>query len=347
MLLLENNNPYYMDLAIKEAWKYQGLTYPNPAVGAVIVDEKNQILSISAHKGKGKAHAELNAVKKAFIKITNSTKIKKIKNPSKLHKFLLNNHNNIFNNSTIYVTLEPCNHHGSTPPCSLLLSTLKFKRVVIATKDPNQIATGGYKKLKNENIDVALGVCEDKAKKLLYPFQKWNNDNFVFFKLAMSLNGTIASGIITSQISRKMVHKLRDKIDLLVIGGNTVRIDNPILDARLVSKTAPDILIYSQKKEFDKNLKLFKVKNRKVYIEDNFDRLKDYKFIMIEGGEGMLKASEKIIDWYLIFQTQNFKSGKQINYDLTLSQLSSHQNSSTDSVKWSSPVSSVNILKHK
>lgn len=321
---------FYMKLALNKAWENQGFAYPNPSVGAVIVDENGKILSVATNDF-GKAHAELNAVKEVYEKLKKPCNIK---NAHELHSFLLKNHDGLFTNFTIYVTLEPCNHYGKTPPCSLLISTLGFKRVVVATNDTNDIATGGIKKLQNQGIDLVLGVCEEEAKKLFYPFQKWSNENFVFFKLAMSLNGKIASGVITSQTSRKMVHKLRDKIDLLVIGGNTVRIDNPILDSRLVGGNVPDILIYSRQKEFDSNLKLFKVKNRTVYIEDNFEKLKNYKYIMIEGGEGMLKECKEIIDWYLIFQSPHFKDGKDINYDLKLSRLHSFNNKSQDMVGW-------------
>jgi len=323
-----------MDLAIKEAWKYQGLNYPNPAVGAVIVDKCGKILSISAHKGKGTAHAELNAISEALKILSKDKKSVLIDEPNSLHSYILKNHNSLFKECTIYVTLEPCNHFGSTPPCALLISTLKFKRVVIATPDLNPIATGGIERLKKSNIEVVLGVCKKKADKLIEPFVRWSNSNFIFFKLAMSLNGVIAHGIISSKESRKMVHILRDKIDLLVIGGNTIREDNPILDARMVNGKAPDILIYSHNKNFDLSLNLFKVKNRKVFIEDNFDKLSEYNYIMIEGGEGMLKATQKIVNWYLFYQSDNFKSGKHINFDLKLTQLNSFKNSSNDKISW-------------
>ena len=319
-----------MKLAIKKAWENQGFSYPNPSVGAVIVDGNGKILSVATNNW-GKAHAEVNATRIAYGKLHKKCKIK---DATKLHNFLCENHNGLFEDCTIYVTLEPCNHYGKTPPCSLLIESLNFKRVVVAIKDTNKIAVGGIKRLKDCAIKVTLGICENEAKKLIFPFKKWNSGNFIFFKLALSLNGIISPGIITSQTSRKMVHKLRDKIDLLVIGGNTVRVDNPILDSRLVGGNVPDILIYSRQKNFDKNLKLFKVKNREVYIENNFEKLKNYKYIMIEGGETMLKSCEKIIDCYLIFQSPHFKSGNGINYNLKLSKLNSYTNRENDIVNW-------------
>lgn len=323
-----------MNLALKEAWKYQIKTYPNPAVGALILDKNGKILSISAHKMSGEPHAELNAVKEAYLSLTEDSRIEKIKNSNQLHKYLLENHNNIFKEASIYVTLEPCNHYGKTPPCSLLISNLKFKNIFIGLADPNPSASGGINFLKDKNINIKIGICEEKAKELITPFIKWQKSNFIFFKLATTLNGVITGGIISSKESRRDVHKIRDKIDLLVIGGNTVRVDRPTLDSRMVKGEAPDILIYSKKKKFDKNIPLFSIPNRKVYIEDNFEKLKLYKNIMIEGGEGMLNATKEIVDWYLIYQTPIFKESKNIPSSLSLKELHSYQNRGFDRVYW-------------
>jgi diaminohydroxyphosphoribosylaminopyrimidine deaminase/5-amino-6-(5-phosphoribosylamino)uracil reductase len=94
---------------------------------------------------------------------------------------------------------------------------------------------------------------------------------------------------------------MRDKCDLLVIGGETVRTDRPTLDARLVNGKAPDILIYSRQKEFDKSIPLFGVEDRKVMISDSLDILDSYKNIMIEGGSNMFEATRNIVDRYLCF----------------------------------------------
>jgi len=83
----------------------------------------------------------------------------------------------------------------------------------------------------------------------------------------------------------------------LVIGGNTVRIDRPTLDSRRIKGKNPDVLIYSKNKNFDKTIPLFNVKKRKVFIEDNLERLKDYKFIMIEGGENLYNELKALVDW--------------------------------------------------
>jgi len=94
---------------------------------------------------------------------------------------------------------------------------------------------------------------------------------------------------------------MRDVCDLLVIGGNTVRVDRPTLDARLANGKAPDILIVSREKDFDKNIPLFNVENRKVFIEDNFSLLHSYKNIMIEGGSKMFELTKDIVDYHLCY----------------------------------------------
>lgn len=291
---------FFISLAIDIAWEYQLLTYPNPAVGAVVV-KNGEILSISAHKEAGKPHAEVEAIKEAYFKLTNDSKIVELTSSNEIHEYLYNNHNNLFYDCSIYVTLEPCNHYGKTPPCSLLIEKLKFKRVIIATHDSNEKASGGVDRLKEAGVDVRVGVLEDKAKELLYPFTKWQKDKFIFFKMAQTLNGEISGGYISCGESLDFVHKVRDKIDLLVIGGESVRSDRPTLDSRRVNGRAPDILIYSRQKEFDKSIPLFNIPNRKVFIEKSLKKLNEYNFIMIEGGYEMLQAVKNLIDWHLLF----------------------------------------------
>jgi len=317
------DDSFYMSLALKEAWKYQALTYPNPPVGALILDKNNSILSIEAHKEAGREHAELNAIIKAFTVLTKDEKIEDFSNPNEKYNYLLKNHNNIFKDFTIFVTLEPCMHQGKTPPCSLLLLELGFKRVVIATTDPNKNAGGGVEFLRKNKITVKTGVLKKEADILIEPFKKWQkNKPFVFFKLAHTQNGIIKGGIISSFDSRKLVHRIRSKIDLLVIGGNTVRSDRPTLDCRLITNEyAPDILIYSRKKDFDKNIPLFKVKNRKVFIKSDLEKIKSYKHIMIEGGEGMLKESLGKVDWFLSFISPAMRENENIKCDFNLKRL--------------------------
>jgi len=302
-----------LDLAINEAWKYQFLTYPNPAVGAVVVI-KNKVF-VDAHKKAGAPHAEVNALWQAFSFFHKTPNLKSSK---EIHEFLIKNHNNFFNEAEVFVTLEPCAHIGKTPSCANLLSVLKPKKVTIGWIDPIAEHSGGIEILKNAGIEVEV-LNDKKCFDLIEPFIKWQK-RFIFFKLAQSLNGGITGGYISSESSLKWVHKIRDKIDLLIIGGNTVRIDRPTLDSRRVNGKAPDVLIYSKSKDFDNTIPLFNVKGRKVFISDNLDLVKNYKFIMVEGGERLYNALKDFLDWKVfiiapkIFDRINYK----LNDDLEI-----------------------------
>ena len=297
-----------LNLALNEAWKYQFLTYPNPAVGAGLIVKNS--LFISAHKKAGEPHAEVNVLWEAFRAFH---KAPNLSTSQEIHEYLIKNHNNFFNDAVLVATLEPCSHIGKTPSCANLLSILKPKKVIIGWLDPIKSHSGGVEILKNAGIEVEV-KNDKRCFDLIEPFIKWNNERFMFFKLAQTLNGVITGGYISSENSLNWVHKIRDKIDLLVIGGNTVRVDRPTLDARRVKGKNPDILIYSKHKEFDKTIPLFNVKNRKVFIEDNLDRLKDYKFIMIEGGEKLYNELKDLVDWKVFIvshkfnELENFKS---------------------------------------
>ncbi|MDR0408368.1 MAG: bifunctional diaminohydroxyphosphoribosylaminopyrimidine deaminase/5-amino-6-(5-phosphoribosylamino)uracil reductase RibD [Campylobacteraceae bacterium] len=308
---------FYMLLAISEAWKYQVLTYPNPAVGCVITDKNGAILSINAHKKAGLAHAELEAAKEALSRLNPLLKFPQ--NPNELHTFILHNHQNLLKDSTLYVTLEPCSHQGLTPSCAELICALRVKKVVIGTEDNTKRAKGGSEILKKAGVKVAIGICKKECKELIEPFLSWQKGSFSFFKLAMRLDGSYDNGIITSLLSREFTHKLRDVCDLIIIGGETLRIDKPTLDSRLINGKAPDILICSQK-EIDKSAPLFNVKNRKVIIQNNIDIPKKYKNIMMEGGSNFLQAMRNKVDWFLIFHSNLFSSaeGRSIKTNLNL-----------------------------
>lgn len=293
-----------MNLALIEAWKFQGLTYPNPAVGCCIVSKDGEILSVEAHQKAGTPHAEVNALKSAYYKLTNDKEILPLTISQDIHNFLLKNHNNIFKDSYIYTTLEPCSHIGKTPSCASLISNLSIKKLFVGSLDSNEIASNGNKVVKDSGIKVVNGILRKECNELLEPFKKWQNDKFVFFKMAQRLDGS-TDGSVSSLESRKNVHAMRDVCDLLVIGGNTVRIDRPTLDARLVDGKAPDVLIISREKEFDKTIPLFNVDGREVFIEDNFKRLDNYKNIMIEGTQNMLELSKSYIDYYLTYIATN------------------------------------------
>lgn len=312
------NDDFYMNLAINEAWKYQILTYPNPAVGCVILDKNGKILSIEAHKKAGKSHAEVNAVKKALEFLDPNLVFPK----DNIHEFILKNHKGLLKDSKVYVTLEPCSHYGKTPPCANLLKEIGVSKVVIGYEDESDLAKGGANLLKEAGVNVKFGVLKDRCFELLEPFLLWQKQNFSFLKLGMSINGVISGGVITNLASRKMVHRLRDKIDLLVIGGNTIRVDRPILDTRLInSGKNPDVFIYSKKQNFDKSIPLFGVENRKVTISDKIELAKNYKLCMLEGGGNLLNNLPDFVSHILIFSSSNFIDRASIFANLKMKKL--------------------------
>jgi len=281
---------FYLSLALKEAWKYQGLTYPNPAVGCTVVGSHGEILAVEAHHKAGTPHAEVNALKSAYYKLTNDETALHVENSADIHKFLIQKHNNLFKDCSIYTTLEPCSKIGKTPACANLINELKIKKVYIGSADSYQ------DDFQNAEFGILKKECDD----LLEPFNLWQKDKFVFFKWAQRLDGS-TDGSVSSLKSRTNVHAMRDVCDLLVIGGNTVRVDRPTLDARLVNGKAPDVLIYSRQKEFDKTIPLFKVDGRLVMISDNLKLINNYKNIMIEGTQKMMELTKGIVNYNLCY----------------------------------------------
>ncbi len=306
-----------LELAINEAWKFQGCTLPNPAVGAVLLGKHGEIIAIAAHKCAGEAHAEVLALRDGLKALKNIECLSN--NPFEIHRFILENHSNIFKECSLLVTLEPCSHSGKTPSCALLLAELGLKRVIIGHQDNTLQARGGAEILKKSGIMVQF-IQNTLTEKLLYPFIcLQNNKKFIFFKYAQRLDGSIDQGIISSQNSRNITHYFRGAIDLLVISGKSVRIDNPLLDTRFANHLAPpDVLIITNNKNsIACNSALFSVKGRKVHFAHSPSILKeiasigDYKTIMIEGGANFFEGVEQYLDMIAIFiAPQHNKNGR-------------------------------------
>ncbi len=297
----------YLQLAVNEAFKYQLLTYPNPAVGAVVVKD-GAILAIEAHQRAGTSHAEVLALVSAYEKLSNKRVDFDRFNAHEAHQFLLQKIDaSIFKECTIYVTLEPCSHIGKTPSCANLITALGLKKVVIGQLDPISGHSGGVALLKKAGIEVEY-VDSKAAKDLLEPFVIWQRKAFVLFKLAQTLNGQIGGGYISSKESLEYVHKIRAVATKLLIGGNTVRIDRPTLDCRFTGDRAPDISIYSKSDNFDRSIPLFSVPSREVAVTDSLEFLEKPGLVLVEGGEGMLNALSGKIDWMLHFIAPTLKS---------------------------------------
>jgi diaminohydroxyphosphoribosylaminopyrimidine deaminase/5-amino-6-(5-phosphoribosylamino)uracil reductase len=216
----ESVDRHFMKIALREAKKGLGRTSPNPVVGAVLVKE-GKILSKGYHRAYGLPHAEVEALKKAGTSASGST---------------------------LYVTLEPCNHYGKTPPCTQAIIKSGVRRVVIGMRDPNpSVKGGGADFLKAHGIEVKEGVLKDECLELNKHYVKFVTKGipFMAIKVAMTLDGWIAtrtghSKWITNEASRQFVHRLRDMVDAVIIGVGTVIADNPMLNTRLKGKKGKD-----------------------------------------------------------------------------------------------------------
>jgi diaminohydroxyphosphoribosylaminopyrimidine deaminase/5-amino-6-(5-phosphoribosylamino)uracil reductase len=206
-------NDFFMAEALRLAKKGWGFTSPNPMVGAVVVKD-NQIVGRGYHKAFGGPHAEVNAIKDAGEK-TKGAKL--------------------------YVTLEPCNHSGRTPPCTQAILNAGIRQVIVAMKDPNpNVEGGGIQYLTQNGIEVISGVSKIEAHRLNESFIKYvtRKRPFTIVKCAATLDGRIAtctgdSKWISGPLSRSHVHYLRQGVDAILVGIETIRKDNPSLTTRL------------------------------------------------------------------------------------------------------------------
>ncbi len=287
---------FYMQLALDKAWKYQGLTYPNPAVGAVVTLDGN-ILAIAAHQKAGTSHAEVLALLSAYETLSNTPIDFDPNDAQKAHTFLLTLPKDFFSQCTIYVTLEPCSHEGKTPSCASLLQSLALSRVVIGIQDPIEGHDGGMKKLENASVGVLEEACQD----LIEPFMIWQKRAFVLFKLAQTSNGRIGGGYLSSNASLTHVHQLREVCDTLLIGGNTVREDRPTLDCRFIEAKAPAVKIYTKENNFDRDIPLFGIENRDVEIVNYIGFFRQTFFCTCRGWRGDAEGTsrENRLDAYL------------------------------------------------
>lgn len=270
-------------------------TTPNPRVGAVIV-YNDRIIGEGFHQEYGSNHAEVNAVDSVQDK-------------------------SLLPMSTIYVSLEPCAHFGKTPPCADLLKKHQFKKVVISNKDPfEQVNGNGITILENAGIEVQSNVLSDEGfainkrfftfhqKKRPYIILKWakSKDNFIY-------NNDLEDNWITNSISKQLVHLWRAEEAAILVGKNTVMIDNPELTVRAVKGKNPTRIVMDKGLTLDKNSKVFNesaptlvLNGQRSAVENNIEFIKtntrqnlakevcnicvkrDLQSIIIEGGQQIL-----------------------------------------------------------
>lgn len=211
---------FFMRIALDEAAKGLGRTSPNPSVGAVLV-KGGRIIAKGYTQPAGQAHAEVMALAAAGARARGAD---------------------------LYTTLEPCNHYGRTPPCTLAILEAGVRRVISASSDPNPLVSGkGVARLRRHGVEVRTGVLKDEADRLNRPFFKAIRTRmpYVTLKAAVTLDGKLATATgdsrwVTGPVAREWVHRLRDRVDVILVGANTVRKDDPQLTARLPSGRGKD-----------------------------------------------------------------------------------------------------------
>ena len=238
-MMLENIiHKKWMRRAISLASLSRGLTSPNPMVGAVILDKKGNLISEGFHYKAGMPHAEAMA---------------------------FNNLKQDPYGGTLYVNLEPCCHRGKTPPCVDRIISSGIKKVFVSIKDPDvRVAGKGIRLLESAGIDVNLGLCEKEALNLnkSFIYRNLNGTSYGVYKWAMSIDGKLGlingkSKWITSSKSRSLVHKLRADFDAIIIGGNTLRRDNPLLTTRGLKKIEPLRVVFTRTLDLPMKSKLW------------------------------------------------------------------------------------------
>ncbi|MDF2791452.1 MAG: 5-amino-6-(5-phosphoribosylamino)uracil reductase [Neobacillus sp.] len=264
-LVQMTNHEFYMDLALKNAQAMKGQTDPNPLVGSVIVND-NRVVGIGAHLKAGEPHAEIHAIRMAGDKARGGT---------------------------IYVTLEPCSHHGRTGPCAVAIVEAGIKKVVIATLDPNPIVAGnGVKILEDAGIEVIIGVRQEESQRMNEVFNKFivEKTPFVTLKAGITLDGKIAthsfdSKWITSEEARRDVHHLRNENMGILVGVNTVIKDDPELTTRIPNGRNPIRIVLDStlRIPFESKILNDNLAETWIFTSENYDKEK----ARVLGGSGI------------------------------------------------------------
>lgn len=270
----EQEDIKYMRRAVELSKKGAGFVNPNPFVGAVIV-KNGKILGEGYHEYFGGPHAEINALK-------NVAEAK---------------------DATLYVTLEPCNHFGKTPPCADRIIMEKFSRVVIGMKDPNPLVNEqGIIRLRNAGISVETGILNNEIQKLNEAYSKFitTGHPFIALKTAMTLDGKIStftgdSKWISNEKSRRLVHELRHRYSAIMIGVNTVIKDDPELTNRShhPHKKNPTRIIVDSNGRTPANARVLNTAEAKTIVAVTKNTGQEFIKMVIDSGGEVIVCPEK------------------------------------------------------
>lgn len=322
-----NTHTAYMRRAIELALQGLGTTSPNPLVGAVLVYQ-GQTIAEGYHQKLGEAHAEVNAIQAAINRYPNA--------------------NELFKQSTLYVTLEPCAHFGKTPPCADLIVRHEIPKVVIGCRDPfPQVDGKGVQKLKNAGIEIIEGILEKECLALNKRFftRVQQQRPYIILKWAQTSDGYFAPKSqsqrwISSIEAKQLAHRWRSEEDAILVGTKTALIDNPQLNVRLWAGRNPirividrhlslpaDLYLFDQSVEtiVFNELKTDTAENIKYLQLENFDQLlpqmiayqlylMDIQSLMIEGGAQTLNLFIRAGLWdeaRIFTNSQTWRSGIQ------------------------------------
>lgn len=306
------NHEFYIKRCIELAQKATGKTYPNPLVGAVIV-HNGKIIGEGFHQKAGENHAEINA-------------INSVGNPELLPE------------STIYVSLEPCAHFGKTPPCSLKLKEIGFRKVVIGSMDSHDKVNGkGKKILQDAGIETISGILENECRTLNKRFFTFHEKKrpYLILKWAESGDGFIDKNFkptkISNELASQFVHQIRSEEHAILVGTQTALNDNPSLTTRLIDGRNPvrilidfdlkiprefniyndeaPTLVFNQEKDLDEgNVKFIKI-SKENFLENLLQKLYENQIqsVLIEGGSRTLQTfiNANLWDETIIIKNEN------------------------------------------
>ncbi|WAC89547.1 bifunctional diaminohydroxyphosphoribosylaminopyrimidine deaminase/5-amino-6-(5-phosphoribosylamino)uracil reductase RibD [Mycobacterium sp. Aquia_213] len=281
-----------MRLAIDQSYLVKGSTYPNPPVGAVILDADGRVVGVGGTEPAGGDHAEVLALRRAGGLAVGGTAV---------------------------VTLEPCNHYGKTPPCVNALIDAGVRTVVYAVTDPNEIAAGGATRLSEAGVEVTSGVLAEEVAG--GPLREWLHKQrtglpHVTWKYASSLDGRSAaadgtSRWISSEAARLDLHRRRAAADAIIVGTGTVLADDPALTARLPDGSLADkqpLRVVVGMREIHSEAKVLNDDSRTMVIRTHdplevLKALSDRTDVLLEGGPTLASAflREEAIDRILTY----------------------------------------------